>query len=506
MKNTFYIASAFAALLAIGCNKSEQPAGTPETPAKESGIVLYAQDINAIGSKTTTTDKFTVNWANGDSLAVYTVPKGFTPAASNDSNATAEWQKSEPVRFKATESAAQDGSMKFVLDETESDANKLEAYKSRLDAFKKRYGEGNLDWYAVYPGIMDAASHSGKGVVTFGVSNKSQSGNNNMDHLANQDVLFGKVLDTKEPVITMQHIGTLMEFTVTNASETEFTVNSISITAPDEIVGEFRLHLTEVTPLDKTDGFGQSKTYTLTVNDATPIGIGDNAHFYQILAPFTVAVGQSVSITVNTDKGSWSKIMKAKDKALTFEAGKKYNANLIVNASIKEVTSINLGIGNNDASKYGPYLSLRTGTVYTKDEGSNNCDNIDVAYVYVPLSDQATSNAPKIVAPGDEWTFKAILPSITTWSARHKTLFKKTNLTIDDYTAVKDAFDLKRIFDDASGVGSTGLGGLTNPNAKGSIISAMTEDGHYALIHYVSVAGWSNEMNESVSLNIKMEK
>lgn len=495
MKNTFYIASAFAALLAIGCNKSEQPAGTPETPAKESGIVLYAQDINAIGSKTTTTDKFTVNWVNGDQLAVYTVPAGTDPTTIT----LEEWQKSEPVRFKATESAAQDGSMKFVLNETESEAG-------RLAAFKERYGTGNLDWYAVYPGIMETASHSGKGMVTFGVSNKSQSGNNNMEHLAKQDVLFGKVLDTKEPVIKMQHIGTLMEFTVTNATDEEFTVKSININTPDIIVGEFRLNLTKDKQLDKTDGFSQSGTYTLTVNDAAPIGIGENAHFYQILTPFTVAVGQSVSITVNTDKGSWSKIMKAKDNALTFEAGKKYNANLIVNASIKEVTDINLGIGNNAASKYGPYLSLRTGTVYTKDEGSNNCDDIDVAYVYVPKSDQATSNAPKIVAPGDEWTFNAILPSIKTWSARHKTLFKKTDLTIDDYTAVKDAFDLKRIFDEASGVGSTGLSGLTNPNAEGSIISAMTEDGHYALIHYVRVAGWSNEMNESVSLNIKMEK
>lgn len=495
MKNTFYIASAIAALLAIGCNKSEQPAGTPETPAKESGIVLYAQDINAIGSKTTTTDKFTVNWVNGDQLAVYTVPAGTDPTTMT----LEEWQKSEPVRFKATESAAQDGSMKFVLNETESEAG-------RLATFKERYGAGNLDWYAVYPGIMETASHSGKGMVTFGVSNKSQSGNNNMEHLAKQDVLFGKVLNTKEPVIIMQHIGTLMEFTVTNATDEEFTVKSININTPDIIVGEFRLNLTKDKQLDKTDGFSQSGTYTLTVNDAAPIGIGENAHFYQILTPFTVAVGQSVSITVNTDKGSWSKIMKAKDNALTFEAGKKYNANLIVNASIKEVTGINLGIGNNAASKYGPYLSLRTGTVYTKDEGSNKCNDIDVAYIYVPKSDQATSNAPKIVAPGDEWTFNAILPDIKTWSARHKTLFKKTGLTVDDYKAAKDAFDLKKIFDEASGVGSTGLSGLTNPNAEGSIISAMTEDGHYALIHYVKVAGWSNEMNESVSLNIKMEK
>lgn len=321
MKNTFYIASAFAALLAIGCNKSEQPAGTPETPAKESGIVLYAQDINAIGSKTTTTEengKFTVNWVNGDQLAVYTVPAGTDPTTMT----LEEWQKSEPVRFKATESAAQDGSMKFVLNETESEAG-------RLAAFKERYGAGNLDWYAVYPGIMETASHPGKGMVTFGVSNKSQSGNNNMEHLAKQDVLFGKVLDTKEPVITMQHIGTLMEFAVTNATDEEFTVKSITINTSDVIVGEFRLNLTKDKQLDKTDGFGQSGTYTLTVNDAEPIQRGKTARFYQILTPFTVASGKSVSITVNTDKGFWSKTMTA-NSPINFIAGTKNTANLDV--------------------------------------------------------------------------------------------------------------------------------------------------------------------------------
>lgn len=374
MKNTFYIASAFAALLAIGCNKSEQPAGTPETPAKESGIVLYAQDINAIGSKTTTTEKngkFAVNWVNGDQLAVYTVPTGTDPTTMT----LEEWQKREPVRFKATESAAQDGSMKFVLNETESEAG-------RLAAFKERYGAGNLDWYAVYPGIMETASHSGKGMVTFGVSNKSQSGNNNMEHLAKQDVLFGKVLKTKEPVITMQHIGTLMEFAVKNASDTEFTVKSISITAPDVIVGEFRLNLTKETPLDKTDGFHQSGTYTLTVNDAEPIQRGETARFYQILTPFTVASGKSVSITVNTDKGFWSKTMTA-NSPINFIAGTKNTANLDVrpeqDVELKEHKNITINFGNNVTGGGDLFLNLTNASLLTWTTGSKSQSMVDVA-------------------------------------------------------------------------------------------------------------------------------
>lgn len=439
MKNTFYIASAFATLLAIGCNKSEQPAGTPETPAKESGIMLYAQDINAIGSKTTTTEengKFTVNWANGDQLAVYTVPAGTDPTTMT----LAEWQASEPVRFKATESAAQDGSMKFVLDETESDASKLEAYKSRLEAFKERYGAGNLYWYAVYPGSMDVASHSGKGLVSFGVYDQIQSGNNNMVHLAKQDVLFGKVLDAKEPVIEMQHIGTLMEFAVTNASDTEFTVNSISITAPDVIAGEFRLHLTEVTPLDKTDVFGQSKTCTLTVNGATPIGIGDNAHFYQILAPFTVASGKSVTITVDTDKGCWSKTMTAIGNELVFAAGAKSFANLNVDALEKDEIAkkqVILGFCNNAGGNIDtPLLSITGCKTYTIAAGTQNQSQIDIVAWHLT----------KITLGAPSYQYMPYT-DVTKWAVRNGTSFKRAKITQSDfdgftkYSAIVKAYE-----------------------------------------------------------------
>ena len=510
MKKTFYIASAFAAILAVGCNKSEQPAGTPETPENESGIVLYAQDINALtnntpasntpASKTTTVEdngKFTVNWADGDQLAVYAVTAGFTAASSDDSKATADWQANYPVRFTTNEGSAEGELRKFVIDETNA---------TKLAKFNENYEAGNLDWYAVYPCTLCNPSHSGKGMVAFGhlVANKTpitaQNGNDDMTHLGKIDALFGKVKDTKEPVISLEHLGALMEFTVTNENEEEFTVQSISFKAPEVIAGNFRLNFTKDEPLDKTDGFELSHSCTLPVENAEPLKKGATAKFYQILAPFTVAVGQSVTITVNTDKGSWAKTMTATGKDLKFEAGKKYNANLNVKTDIiKEVTGVKLGIGNNPSAKYGPYLSLRTGTVYT--EGEANCADIDVVYIYV-----SNSWAPKIAAPGDEWTFSNILTDVTTWSARHKTMFKKTSLTVDEYTAVKDAFELKKIFDESEGTGEYGLGGLTNKDAADCIISAMTESGHYALIHYVKVEGWSNEMNDYVTLNIKMEE
>lgn len=487
MKNTFYIASAFAALLAIGCNKSEQPAGTPETPAKESGIVLYAQDINAIGSKTTTTENngtFTVNWGKGDQLAVYTVPAGTDPTTMT----LEEWQKSEPVRFKATESAAQDGSMKFVLNETESEAG-------RLAAFKERYGAGNLDWYAVYPGIMETASHPGKGMVTFGVSNKSQSGNNNMEHLAKQDVLFGKVLNTKEPVITMQHIGTLMEFAVTNASDTEFTVKSISITAPDVIVGEFRLNLTKETPLDKTDGFNQSGTYTLTVNDAEPIQRGKTARFYQILTPFTVASGKSVSITVNTDKGFWSKTMTA-NSPINFIAGTKNTANLDVrpeqDVELKEHKNITINFGNNVTGGGDLFLNLTNASLLTWTTGSKSQSMVDVAAFA-----GSGKKVPILASPMDDGMIQYIYPDIAKWGARNDTKFKK--LTATSFGSISKLSALSQLYNSIAESSAKTRADLANND----VIVVKLQSGTYALINIVSITQNESGQPTSAVINVK---
>lgn len=497
MKNTFYIASAFAALLAIGCNKSEQPAGTPETPAEESGIVLYVQDINAIGSKTTTTENngtFTVNWVNGDQLAVYTVPARTDPTTMT----LKEWQASEPVRFKATETAAQDRSMKFVLDETESDPSKLEAYKSRLKAFKDRYGAGNLDWYAVYPGNMDVASHPGKGVVSFGIFNNSQSGNNNMDHLAKQDVLFGKVSNTKEPVITMQHIGTLMEFAVKNASDKEFTVKSISITAPDVIVGEFRLHLTKETPLDKTDGFqNRSNTCTLTVNNAEPIQRGGTARFYQILAPFTVASGKSVTITVDTDNGSWSKTMTATGNGLVFAAGAKSSANLKVDALEKEeiaTKQVILGFCNNVGGNiHTPLLSITGCKTYTIEEGTKNQSQIDIVAWH---AGKITLGAPNFrFMPYDE---------VTKWADRNKTLFKRAEISQTDFDGFTKYSDIVKAYENAKN--GWDMFEIIEEN-KDNYVFVKTASEQYAVIKIEQLnnkaLGDNHDKYESVTLTVK---
>lgn len=493
MKNTFYIASAFAALLAIGCNKSEQPAGTPETPAKESGIVLYAQDINAIGSKTTTTEengKFTVNWVNGDQLAVYTVPAGTNPTTMT----LEEWQKNEPVRFKATESAAQDGSMKFVLNETESEAG-------RLAAFKERYGAGNLDWYAVYPGIMETASHPGKGMVTFGVSNKSQSGNNNMEHLEKQDVLFGKVLNTKEPVITMRHIGTLMEFTVCNKTDKPFSVKSITIETPTGtvIAGQFRLHMTEEPFFVASDVRNPTNICTLTISDGEPLTKDASAKFYQILAPFHIEAGKDVTITVTTDKGFWSKTMTATGNGLDFAAGAKSSANLNVDALEMEKEEIAtkqviLGFCNNAGGNIDtPLLSITGCKTYTIAAGTQNQSQIDIVAWHKSLI--------TLGAPSYQWM---PYPDVTKWTVRNGTSFKRANISQSDFDGFTKYSAIVKAYDNAT---TDGFDMFQINEGKDNYVFVKTASEQYAVIRIDSLnnktLGDSKDKYESVTLTVK---
>lgn len=443
MKNTFYIASAFAALLVIGCNKSEQPAGTPETPAKESGIVLYAQDINAIGSKTTTTEengKFTVNWVDWDQLAVYAVPTGFKAASSDDSNATAEWQTNYPVCFTTNESTDANGLRKFVLDEKG---------ETKLAKFNENYAAGNLDWYAIYPYTMGTPSHSGKGMVGFGYTENGnpiavQNGNDNMEHLSKTDALFGKVTNTKTPEIQMTHIGTLMEFEVFNKTDTPFSVKSITIETPTGtvIAGQFRLHMTEEPFFVASDVRNPTNICELTISNGDPLAKDASAKFYQILAPFHIEADKNVTITVTTDNGFWSKTMTATGNGLDFAAGAKSSATLNVDALEKEKVEIatkqvTLGFCNNVGGKIDtPLLSITGCETYTIAKGTENQSQIDIVAWHKSII--------TLGAPNYAW-----MPytDVTKWTVRNGTLFKRANISNSDfegftkYLAIVNAYE-----------------------------------------------------------------
>lgn len=499
MKKTFYIFSVAAALLAAGCNKSEQPAATPsepQGPAEESGIVLYAQDINAIDSpamKTVTEEdknngKFTVKWANGDQIAVYTVPAGIDPTTLDQT----AWTASQPVRFK-TDRATEGELRVFTLNETDSDSKKV-------TAFKERYAAGNLDWYAVYPGMMETPSKPGKGMISFGIEpngNVIQNGNDNMDHLSRRDVLFGKAYDTKTPVIEMQHLGTLMEFAVSNGTAEPFTVKSITVSTSVVIAGEFRLNLSKDQLIDKTDGFKQSGICTLDVKEAKPVGAGETAKFYQVLAPFELGNGKTITISIETDKGDWFKTMTVGEKGLAFEAGMKNTAKLNVDKlllePLTEHTGLNVRFSNSHNNSGYCLVNLTDATLQRQGDVAGKPEEQEKLDIAAFAGSGGT--VPAISAPDYQYV---PYDMVKAWSVRNSTkllVLQKANY--DDFTTPSQ---IAMRFNYA---------GEPRVDIKiGDVIAAKLANGNYALIQVVEFKYDTAEtpLPEYVVLNVKTVK
>lgn len=321
MKKTFLsIAVIFAA---AGCTKNY---GLNEIRPSDSDIRLYAHDLNAIKSRTTIDDNYQVDWSDGDNLAVYTWINGESLPASDEA-----WKEGNPVKF--TVASVQSENVQFLLDEAISDAGKVTSFRQRYNQNKP------LDWYAVYPGFMDTPSAPGKAVVFFGNQGSediSQHGNSSKEHLPLQDVLFGCVKGTLEPVVSMNHLGALQQISITNNHTEPIIVQSVSMKAENAVLsGKFALDMTSDTPFATAQVLDSSNEYTLKVTDAEAIQPGASAIFYFVTAPFSMTTGDII-ISVIADKGECSKTMTVSSN-LEFKAGYRYNANFNFSLAAAEI-------------------------------------------------------------------------------------------------------------------------------------------------------------------------
>ncbi|MGN0191556.1 MAG: hypothetical protein ACI39U_07875 [Candidatus Cryptobacteroides sp.] len=493
MKKTFFTVTVI--LAAVGCTKKE---GFIEEKSSIGDVILYAYDVNAIESKTTTSDTYTVNWNDGDNVSVFTSEAGALPTDY------ASWCVGNPVKFSTNEE--KDGCRIFRLDENITDAGKMTDYLSR-------YAAGVLDWYVVYPGFLDTPSNPGKSVIVFGNRGEgyAQKGNDNREHLCRHDVLFGKATGTNEPYVEMQHIGALQQVTVKNRHTEAITVQSVSMsTTSAYLTGEFRLNMTSETPFVPTDYLGGtvSNEFVLDVTGAAPIEPESSATFYFVTPPFKFAAGEDMTIAVVTNKGICSKTMTAStDKE--FLAGYRYNANItfdeITDYAIQEYTGIQMNI-DNSANPCKSALNLSTGEVFdlwqiTTEEQQAKVDLISL---------YSSSLYGVLAGPGngDHFSYMSgtAFISIPSWSKRNNTYFKRI-YTTSAYNTVKSYSDIKNVYDSESdnwtvggtayAAGSQRFAGITNDNKSNLVIAAKTEDGRYALIS-ISAIG-----NGSITLNVK---
>ena len=179
-----------------------------------------------------------------------------------------------------------------------------------------------------------AGSKDGDGWAYIGhKGGATQNGYNSKAHLAETLCpLYGvaKSIDASTPVsFKMKHIASVVKIVVTNESESPLIVNSITFTAPEDIVGSYFINFTDPNNVvcKATKASYISSTATLNVTGGTELKKGEKAEFYIPIKPFKAAANK-LKITVN---GYEKTPVSTAD--VEFKAGKIETVNFKYNAA-----------------------------------------------------------------------------------------------------------------------------------------------------------------------------
>ena len=267
MKKNFLSIGLLCASAFVLTNCNNQIA-EPQVPVKEG--MPFELTATPQGTKTEN-DGMKTKWVTDDALNVFHAEAGTTVYGTND---------------------------KF----TYSASNTFSGTLTKALAADKSY-----DWYALYPyntNISTPKNTGSKGYVTVGGAIQTQKGNNDKGHLAgNACPMYGiatGVAASTTPNISMNHLTSVVKIHLTNNSGEAMTVNTISFTAPETIVGTYFIDFVS-SPIVYTESNASyvSKTATLNVINGESIANGASADFYIAVKPFIATNGQELVITVN---------------------------------------------------------------------------------------------------------------------------------------------------------------------------------------------------------------
>ena len=281
-----------AALSLTSCSKNEEVNFTPELkPSFELFANLDSRTVN---------EGMSTKWASGDAINVF------------HAEATSDDYKSDGSFSTADASGLFKGTLAETLDQTKS-----------------------YDWYAFYPyeSRITTPANTSSGYMPIGCKSnetQTQNGNNSTAHIAGGNYpLVGyaeEVPAFEKPEILMLHVSSLVEFNVINNCGDGVVVETIELTAGEDIVGTYYINFVDEVFTPSGENY-VSKTAKLTVNNGEAIDEGGSAKFYMGIKPFTAKNTDDLTIKITTNKGTYS---LSKKVATTFHSGliKTINVNM----------------------------------------------------------------------------------------------------------------------------------------------------------------------------------
>lgn len=317
MKNIKLFAILAAAALTVGCAKDENTDFAPEhTP---SGKVYTT--VSATATRTTIDGNYNISWKTGDRIGLF----------YNTSEVKGEWlakngtYQNLPYQLNEASNGQANGMFTITVDTKNDHPLSMFPYTGN---FYWQNDATEATFYACYPYAFSGVNggHVDK-YDAFPYTLKTTQGGT-LDDVAALDLACGSakaVRGSEEYVAAnlnfgLKHLLAVLEFTVTNATGADLTVNGIRLTAPENIGGAMTVDLTTGT----ISGIGEA-IVRAELSQGAVLADGESTKIYMVVAP---ADCTDSAITVTTSAGS-SDFTGGK----VFEAGKYYTKTLTITST-----------------------------------------------------------------------------------------------------------------------------------------------------------------------------
>ncbi len=402
----FFFGIASAAMMLAGCEANE----IKEAPVTESTGSTFELIADIAQTKTTMDANYKVSWKEGDKIYMVTSDETWgKPYAEDNSAAT------------VAEFIYNDG--KFTTQATIADS------------------DDPYTFYAMYCNQDNKSWHRGAGSSDKLFSTQSQDCSDPTAHIGDYDALVGS-FEATVPMegmaeVTMQHIYTLMQVNVKNATGNEIAVTKFEMTAKEgtDLTGIFNIDFSKSAISSVKTGYGES--ITVNIENGT-VAAGESLPVYFVMAPLADYSGDITFKVTDSNGNTYTKTATLNN--ISFEAG-KYNTTPYTISEADEVEDEIYGVVEvdgafEDGGKYvfafkdgqdGTYTFINNkGTSNTADAGSLSVvsgaiTNPDAQYVFTAEADAEgyklkNSNGNYIYYSGSSTTLNTNNTSTTTWT------------------------------------------------------------------------------------------
>lgn len=336
MRKSFVYAAGLMCL-ALSITDCQKELVDQTTPASEPNFELFAQPVTT----KTANNGLDTKWVAKDAINVF---------------------------HAEADSTAYDSDGRFTVKDIET--GRFDGTVSKSLSADKSY-----DWYAFYPytSQITTPDNTASGYCYIGSrsdASQTQTGDNNMSHICGSNYpLYGiakNVNASDVPSIQMQHLTSVIKIVVTNSTEEELSLNSVSFTAEENISGQFYIAFNSETPKYTSAGH-PSKTANLTVSDVK-VAPKAKATVYMAIKPFTAKTGTTLKLAVN----GYEKTLTLKND-ITFTAGHIKPLNFNYDKKVLDYVILPWSIdGTVGSSVWKNTVGLSQNGINTKDYASSN--------------------------------------------------------------------------------------------------------------------------------------